>query len=79
MCRRDRADWCSGNEFIACSSADDRAEIMFKMFQAGIRSGVNVQQYQRGQRNLTSFAYERIHRRQTQANLGSSNDDGHAL
>ena len=79
MHRRDRTDWCSGNEFTACSSADDRAEIMFTVFQAGVRSGVNVQQYQRGQRNLTSFTYGQIHRRQMQAELSSSNDDGHAL
>ena len=50
VCRRNRTDWCSEKEFTACSSADDRADIMFTVFQAGARSGVNIQQYQRGQR-----------------------------
>ena len=79
VCGRDKTDWCSGKEFTACSSAGDRADIMFTVFQAGVRSGVNIQQYQRGQRNLTSITAHGPIRRQAQWTAGSSPNEGYAM
>ena len=80
VCYRNGADWCSGNEFTTCTTAEERARILTAVFDAGIKAGVNVQQYQWGQRNLTSIPRGPIRRQdpEEQTALTSSYDDGYA-
>jgi len=68
-----------GNDFTTCTTADERARILTAVFHAGIKAGVNVQQYQWGQRGLASIPRGPIRRQpQDQSTLGSSYDDGYA-
>ena len=80
VCCRNGTDWCSENDFTTCTTVDDRADIFDAVFGAGIKAGVNVQQYQWGQRNLTSFYRGSIRRQdpEEQNTLSSSYDDGYA-
>ena len=77
VCRCNRTDWCLENEFATCSTPEDLADILDAVFHAAIKSGVNVQQYQWGQRNLTSTAHGPVRRQEGQNVLGSSPDDGY--
>ena len=78
--RRNGTDWCSENDFTTCTTADDRAEILHAVFGAGIEAGVNVKQYQWGQRNLTSIPRGPIRWQdpEEQNTLETSYDDGYA-
>ena len=76
VCCRNGIDWCLGNDFTACTTADERAKIFQAVFDAGIKTGVNIQQYQWGQRNLTHLPHGPI-RRQAQNTIGTSPDDGY--
>ncbi len=80
VCCRNETNWCSENDFTTCTTADDRADIFDAVFGAGIKAGVNVQQYQWGQRNLTSIPRGPIRRQdpEEQNTLGTSYDDGYA-
>jgi hypothetical protein len=78
---RNGTEWCSDNQFTTCTTAEDRADIFDAVFHAGIKAGVNVQQYQWGQRNLTSTARGPIRRQDTQGQsvYGGSPDEGYAM
>ena len=80
VCYCNGTDWCSGNDFTTCTTEAERARILTAVFDAGIKAGVNVQQYQWGQRNLTSIPRGPIRRQgpQDQNTLTSSFNDGYA-
>ena len=69
------SDWCLGKDFTFCTTAEERAEIFEAVLDAGIRTGVNVQQYQWGQRNITHLPRGPI-RRQMENMVGVTPRDG---
>jgi hypothetical protein len=81
VCGRNGTDWCSGKKFTVCTTVEERAEIFDAVFHAAIKVGVNVQQYQWGQNNLTTTAHGPIRRQGTQSTLtwGMSPDDGYKM
>ena len=80
VCCRNGTDWCSETDLTTCTTVNDRADIFDAVFGAGIKAGVNVQQYRWGQRNLTSIPRGPIRRQdpEEQNTLSSSYDDCYA-
>ena len=80
VCCCNGTDWCLGKDFTTCTTADERADIFDAVFGAGVKAGVNVQQYQWGQSHLTHLPHGPIRRQDSeeQNTIGTSPDDGYA-
>jgi hypothetical protein len=81
VCGRNVTYWCSGKRFTVCTTEEERAEIFDAVFDAAIKVGINVQQYQWFQDNLTSTAHGPIRRQGTsqQMSWNSSPKDGYEM
>jgi hypothetical protein len=81
LCGRNGTDQCSGKKFTVCTTEEERAEIFDAVFDAAIKVGVNVQQYQWFQDNLTTTAHGPIRRIDTsqQMSWGYSPKDGYQM
>jgi len=80
MCYRNGTDCCSEKEFSFCTTEEEQGKILDAVFNAAIKAGVNVQQYQWGQKGLNSNPSGPVRRQETddEVTITQSPDDGNA-